>query len=40
MYKGYTHAGSTEKVISLWGKRTQERKPQKRKVNWATQTLP
>ena len=40
MYKRYRHAGSTEKVISLLGKKTQARKPQKRIVNWVTQSSP
>ena len=40
MYKRYKHAGSTEKVISLLGKKNTGKKTQKRIVNWANHTSP
>ena len=39
-YKRYRHAGSTEKVISLLGKKNTSKKTQKEDSELATQTSP
>ena len=40
MYTRYRHAGSTEKVISLLGKKNTGKKTPEEDSEWATQTSP